>query len=82
MSVYKNEKNNDIYSKARISTAISLMDINQLSTTLKISKRKLIHFNISLLSGIIKKIKNNFCQKTIINPKKENQTKVQFSFLK
>ena len=54
---YKNEKNNDIYSKARISTAISLMDINQLSTTLKISKRKLIHFNISLLSGIIKKIK-------------------------
>ena len=27
---YKNEKNNDIYSKARISTAISLMDINQL----------------------------------------------------
>ncbi|WP_288927594.1 hypothetical protein [uncultured Akkermansia sp.] len=54
---YKNEKNNDIYSKTRISTAISLMDINQLSTTLKISKRKLIHFNISLLSGIIKKIK-------------------------
>ena len=54
---YKNEKNNDIYSKARISTAISLMDINQISTTLKISKRKLIHFNISLLSGIIKKIK-------------------------
>ena len=41
---YKNEKNNDIYS-------------NQLSTTLKISKRKLIHFNISLLSSIIKKIK-------------------------
>lgn len=57
---YKNEKNNDIYSKARISTAISLMDINPLSATLKISKRKLIHFNISLLSGIIKKIKNAY----------------------